>query len=120
MSSATFGERDENDIIFGSFTVVGYFFINIILLVGVLAGDGSNIIMCLFNIFGFLLFLSLGSEQIDIYKHHTGDKSMAYGMGSMAILTSFIYLADSIFLLLDIHQKSQDTGRGTGHEMSNM
>ena len=45
MSSDTFGERDENDIIFGSFTVVGYFFINIILLVGVLAGDDSNIIV---------------------------------------------------------------------------
>ena len=37
-----FNERDENDLVFGTFTVTGYFFINIILLIGILAKDDSN------------------------------------------------------------------------------
>ena len=47
-SEATFNERDENDLIFGTFTVTGYFFINIILLIGILAKDDSKIIVIKF------------------------------------------------------------------------
>ena len=44
-NEATFNERDENDLIFGTFTVTGYFFINIILLIGILAKDDLKIIV---------------------------------------------------------------------------
>ena len=44
-NEASFNERDENDLIFGTFTVTGYFFINIVLLIGILTKDDSKIIV---------------------------------------------------------------------------
>ena len=48
-------------------------------------------------------------------------KPMANGMGSMALLTSFIYLADAIFSLLDVQRNNTtDSGGRYLHEMSHM
>ena len=42
-------------------------------------------------------------------------------MGSMALLTSFIYLADAIFSLLDVQRNNTtDSGGRYLHEMSHM
>ena len=87
--------------------------------------------MFLFNFFGFLFFIAMGSEQIDAYKHAPyvslqmlfmdGEicalilfwcefcfficfifkgVAKARGMGSMAILTSFVFLVDTVFNIL--------------------
>ena len=70
-------ERSENDLILGLLVSPGYFFITLILLVGLALGDSSEygvslvlfllaffLQMCLFNIFGFLLHLSAGAVEI--------------------------------------------------------
>ena len=69
-------ERSENDLILGLLVSPGYFFITLILLVGLALGDSSEygvslvllflafFQMCLFNIFGFLLHLSAGAVEI--------------------------------------------------------
>ena len=78
-------ERDENDLVFGIMTTVGYWFITIVLMIGLILGDRPKmtviniysflksslrlyIQILLFNIFGFLFFLSIGSEQIARYR----------------------------------------------------
>merc|ERR1712013_907831 len=95
-------ERAENDLVFGVLTSVGYFFITIVLMMGILMGDKQKYTMLLFNLFGFLFFLSLGSEQIDVYKNIDTGKSKAKGMGAMAIMTSFTYLVDTVFSVLEV------------------
>ena len=85
-SDCSLTERDENDLVFGIMTTVGYWFITMVLLIGLVLGDRpkitvighfvkrtdveiqSSLQIFLFNIFGFLFFLSLGSEQIARYK----------------------------------------------------
>ena len=79
--------------------------------------------MFLFNFFGFLFFIAMGSEQIDAYKHAPyvslqmllsfvglggnfgfvflfQGVAKARAMGSMAILTSFVFLVDTVFNIL--------------------
>ena len=76
--------------------------------------------MFLFNFFGFLFFIAMGSEQIDAYKHAPyvslqmllssaagvnfvfifQGVAKARGMGSMAILTSFVFLVDTVFNIM--------------------
>merc|ERR1712038_1131964 len=100
-SDCVLNERDENDLVFGIMTTVGYWFITIVLMIGLLLGDRPKMTILLFNIFGFLFFLSIGSEQIARYRGREG-KHTANGMGAMAILTSIVYLVDSVFSLLDL------------------
>ena len=79
----SYEERPENDLVFGVMTSAGYFFITIVLMIGVVMGDrqkytvsrsnaAASIIsvfqMFLFNFFGFLFYVAIGSEQIDAYK----------------------------------------------------
>ena len=48
---------------------------------------------------------------------------MANGMGSLAILLSFIYLADSIYSLVDVQHSSNNPTDSRGrhlHELSHM
>jgi len=100
-SDCVLNERDENDLVFGIMTTVGYWFITIVLMIGLLLGDRPKMTILLFNIFGFLFFLSIGSEQIARYRGREG-KHTANGMGAMAILTSIVYLVDSVFSFLDL------------------
>jgi len=97
-------ERAENDLIFGVLTSVGYFFITIVLMIGIVMGDKQKYTMLLFNLFGFLFFISIGSEQINVYsrKDINSGKSRARGMGAMAILTSFTFLVDTVFSVMDV------------------
>ena len=84
-SDCVLNERDENDLVFGIMTTVGYWFITIVLMTGLILGErprmtviikmnhNSSLIplyikILLFNIFGFLFFLSMGSEQIARYR----------------------------------------------------
>jgi len=114
-SDCVLNERDENDLVFGIMTTLGYWyvkiskiysgiisarFITIILMIGLLLGDRPKMTILLFNVFGFLFFLSIGSEQIARYRGKEG-KHTANGMGAMAILTSIVYLVDSVFSFLD-------------------
>ena len=70
-------ERSENDLILGLLVSPGYFFITLVLLVGLALGDTSEygvsphyssiygiFQMCLFNTFGFLLHLSAGAVEV--------------------------------------------------------
>jgi len=98
--SPIYDERPENDLVFGVLTSVGYFFITIVLMIGVIMGDDQKFTMFLFNFFGFLFFIAMGSEQIDAYKHAPYGVAKARGMGSMAILTSFVFLVDTVFNIM--------------------
>merc|ERR1711931_126683 len=80
----------NDDTIFGIMTSVGFFFFTIILMFGIALGDNAKMTLFLFNIFGFLFFIALGSRIIDV----TRGSATADGMGAMAILTSFLYLLD--------------------------
>jgi len=95
-------ERAENDLVFGIMTSAGYFYITIILMVGIVLGDNARMSLFLFNLFGFLFFIAIGSEQIDIAGHHSQGKHTANGMGAMAILTSFVFLVDTVFVVRDL------------------
>eukprot|EP00092_Neocalanus_flemingeri_P029445 GFUD01031972.1.p1 GENE.GFUD01031972.1~~GFUD01031972.1.p1 ORF type:complete len:214 (-),score=53.80 GFUD01031972.1:33-674(-) len=101
-------ERAENDLIFGILASVGYFYITIVLMIGILMGDRQKFTMFLFNAFGFLFFIAIGSEQIDVYKKMPTGKSKARGMGAMAILTSFTFLVDTVFSVMDIMNGDED------------
>ena len=119
-------------------TSAGYFFITIVLMIGVIMGDNQSFTvgesnyfgpfsqtlltlqLFLFNFFGFLFFIAMGSEQIDAYKHAPSVSifrhcvsililsfhftfqgvAKARAMGSMAILTSFVFLVDTVFNIL--------------------
>jgi len=95
-------ERAENDLVFGIMTSAGYFYITIILMAGIVLGDNARISLFLFNLFGFLFFIAIGSEQIDIAGQHSQGKHTANGMGAMAILTSFVFLVDTVFVVRDL------------------
>jgi len=92
---------NDNDNIFGIMTSAGFFFFTIILLFGIALGDNAKMTLFLFNIFGFLFFIALGSRIIDV----TRGSATADGMGAMAILTSFLYLLDVVFVLRGIVKK---------------
>merc|ERR1711970_1322991 len=47
-----YDERPENDLVFGVLTSVGYFFITIVLMIGVIMGDDQKYTLFLFNFFG--------------------------------------------------------------------
>jgi len=98
--SYVYDERPENDLVFGVMTSAGYFFITIVLMIGVIMGDNQSFTLFLFNFFGFLFFIAMGSEQIDAYKHAPSGVAKARAMGSMAILTSFVFLVDTVFNIL--------------------
>jgi len=104
-------ERAENDMILGILTSTGYFFIVLVLMVGIVMGDTSKFSLCLFNLFGFLFYLSAGSSQIYVYRSqhrpHTG-KHKADAMGAMAILTSFTFLVDTVWSAMDIMRGEQE------------
>jgi len=100
--AAAISERAENDLIFGILTSVGYFYITIVLMVGIALGDRQKFTLLLFNSFGFLFYLSLGSEHISVNSDRPTDKPRANAMGAMAILTSFTFLVDSVFSVLDV------------------
>merc|ERR1719471_1792682 len=90
-----FTQKAEDDLVIGIMTSAGYFFILIILMVGIALGDnednGMVHTLLLFNFFGCLLFMAIGAEQIHVYRNATSGKSTANGMGAMAILTSLIF-----------------------------
>jgi len=83
-------------------TSVGYFFITIILMVGIIMGDKQKFTLVLFNFFGFLFYIAMGSEQIDVYKGAAQGGAKARAMGSMAIITSFVFLVDTVFSVLNV------------------
>jgi len=87
-------------LVFGVLTSVGYFFITIVLMIGVVMGDDQKYTLFLFNFFGFLFFIAMGSEQIDAYKHAPYGVAKARAMGSVAILTSFVFLVDTVFNIM--------------------
>jgi len=94
------GDGEHVDLyVLGAFVSVGYFFMVIIILVGMVMGDKAKIQNLLFNLFGFLFFISMGSQQIDLWGDVTKgrNKDMALSMGSMAIITSIIFLVDTVF-----------------------
>jgi len=95
-------ERAENDLVFGTMTSAGYFYITIILMIGIVLGDNARMSLFLFNLFGFFFFIAIGSEQIDIAGQHSQGKHTANGMGAMAILTSFVFLIDTVFVVRDM------------------
>jgi len=98
----SYAERPENDLVFGVMTSAGYFLITIVLMIGVVMGDRQKYTMFLFNFFGFLFYVAMGSEQIDAYKDAPQGGPKARAMGSMAILTSFVFLVDTVFNVLAI------------------
>jgi len=86
-------------VVLGAFVSVGYFFMVILILVGMVMGDKAKIQNLLFNLFGFLFFIGMGAQQIEIWGDFPKgrNKDMALSMGSMAIITSIIFLVDTVF-----------------------
>eukprot|EP00090_Calanus_glacialis_P015037 TRINITY_DN23911_c0_g1_i1.p1 TRINITY_DN23911_c0_g1~~TRINITY_DN23911_c0_g1_i1.p1 ORF type:complete len:156 (-),score=25.89 TRINITY_DN23911_c0_g1_i1:96-563(-) len=106
-------ERAENDMILGILASTGYFFIVLVLMVGIVMGDTSKFSMCLFNLFGFLFYIAAGSSQIYIYRSQqrpTTGKHKANAMGAMAILTSFTFLVDTVWSVMDIVKGEEKEG----------
>lgn len=106
-------EKFENDFSLGILTCTGYFFIVLTLLVGTAMGDSNIFTHLLFNAFGFLFFISIGSVQISEWSgrpetptiandNPAYNVSLALGMGSMAIITGVIFLVDTVFSVLDL------------------
>jgi len=66
--------------------------------------------LLLFNFFGFLFFIALGIEHIRVWikfdSEYLSDdvKDVGYGMGAMAILTSFVFLVDTVFSVVDLRK----------------
>jgi len=52
----------------GTMTATTYFFIILVLMIGILFGDKAKYQMLLFNTFGFLFYIGIGSSQIDIWR----------------------------------------------------
>eukprot|EP00092_Neocalanus_flemingeri_P015025 GFUD01016228.1.p1 GENE.GFUD01016228.1~~GFUD01016228.1.p1 ORF type:complete len:157 (+),score=22.49 GFUD01016228.1:75-545(+) len=106
-------ERAENDLVFGILTSTGYFFIVLVLMVGIVLGDTSKISMFLFNLFGFLFYIGAGSSEIFVYRSHnrpsTGEHK-GKAMGAMAILTSFTFLVDTVWSAMDIIRGEEKEG----------
>jgi len=97
--------NDPDTALLGSIAVAGYFFFIILIMVGMAMGDKATIQNLLFNLFGFLFLLSLGSVQIDDWHGWIGEKWLkdtGYSMGSMAIITSIIFLVDTVFSVMGI------------------
>merc|ERR1711892_916076 len=103
----TYSERAENDLVFGTMTSTGYLLFIIIIMLGMMMGDKMPFTLILFNFFGFLFYIAMGSEQIDAYHGAQQGKSMARGMGAMSILTSFVFLVDTVFTVLDLRSSEQ-------------
>merc|ERR1712130_206875 len=103
-------ERAENDLVMGTMTATTYFFIILILMIGLLFDDKAKYQLLLFNIFGFLFYIGIGSSQIDIWRSKykpifTTLKHTPLALGAMAILTSFIFLIDAVLSIMDIVSK---------------
>ena len=85
------GLGDVDTGIFGTLTSVGYFYIIIILLIGIAMGDNNkftvkchyqltyknqpNFQLLLFNFFGFLFFIAIGAEQIRVWGKYPYNQS---------------------------------------------
>jgi len=96
---------DYDLAILGIMTSAGYLFIVVVAIVGMALGDKAQVQNFLFNVFGFLFFISIGSCQIDAWSSDLLNgkyKDMALSMGSMAIITSIVFLVDTVFSALGI------------------
>ena len=76
-------ERAENDLVMGVLTSTGYLFIVLVLMIGISFNDTGKttvsyhtlrmlskdfVQLLLFNLFGFLFYISAGSSQVYIYR----------------------------------------------------
>lgn len=107
-------ERSENDLIMGILTSTGYFLIIFVLMIGIAMGDKSKISMFIFNLFGFLFYIGMGSSEIYIYRSQNrpaDNEHKANAMGAMAILTSFVFLVDMVWSVLDILQNTPNQNK---------
>jgi len=101
-------ERAENDLVTGILTSTVYLFIVMVLLLGIILGDTGKYTLLLFNVCGFFLYIAVGSSQIYIYRsrHRPAEnKDTALSMGSMAIITSFMFAVDSTLSVMDVFRQ---------------
>jgi len=110
-SNPFYTERAENDLIVGILASPGYFFITLVLMLGLALGDTSKYGMCLFNIFGFLFHISAGSVEIWAARkakaNGSEDEAGSLGLGSLAIIASFPFLVDSVWSIMDLLPKTK-------------
>ena len=81
--------------------VYAYFLISIIQIIGICTNDNSPMQDTLFALCGFVLYLSIGAKTAA----YAGDGSTSLNaLAAMCILTSFVYLADTVLLLLKLKE----------------
>ena len=79
--------------------VYAYFLISIIQILGICTNDNSPMQDTLFALCGFVLYLAMGSKTAAA---HGGANYNA--LAAMCILTSFVYLADTVLSLLKLKE----------------
>ena len=124
-----YDERPENDLVFGVLTSVGYFFITIVLMIGVIMGDDQRYTVRKFSLeMMWPIFPDVPVQLLWVPLLHCDGVwadwciqactickfvllhefwfcicltfqgvAKARAMGSMAILTSFVFLVDTVF-----------------------
>jgi len=99
--------EDKNAEAFAYMVVFGYFYILIVQLIGIALGEEMNVQNLIYTCMGFIFFLSVGSVQIGktrtLNKYETVEKkSNRMAMGSISILTGFVFLGDTIFTVYQV------------------
>ncbi len=101
------GDNDSvNAEAFAYMVVFGYQYILIVQLIGIVLGEGLNVQNLIYTSLGCIFYLSLGAAQISKtrnlkeYEDFDDKVSNRLLMGSMCIITSFIFLADAILIAM--------------------
>ena len=79
--------------------VYAYFLISIIQILGICTNDNSPMQDTLFALCGFVLYLAIGSKTA-----HDHGGTAYNALAAMCILTSFVYLADTVLSLLKLKE----------------
>ena len=81
--------------------VYAYFLISIIQIIGICTNDNSPMQDTLFALCGFVLYLSIGAKTA---AYASDGATSLNALAAMCILTSFVYLADTVLLLLKLKE----------------
>ena len=81
--------------------VYAYFLISIIQIIGICTNDNSPMQDTLFALCGFVLYLSIGAKTAAWAADNMTEHN---ALAAMCILTSFVYLADTVLLLLKLKE----------------
>ena len=101
---------DENADAFAYMVVFGYFYILIVQMIGILLGEEMNVQNLIYIGMAFIFFLALGATQIAKTKQMKNNgvdykDGNRMAMGSLCIITSLIYLADTCYTIYTVKKE---------------